>query len=62
MHELPGKLDESVSVLEESLLTADLETVVPSLDSDANDQVQRSWHITVGACMNLGTPLSIRLG
>lgn len=49
VHELPGKLDESVSVSDKSLLTAVSQTGVSCWDS-AKDQLQRSWHAVV-RCM-----------
>lgn len=57
MQELPVKLEESIPVLDKSLVTVVQVTVVSGLDSEANTQLQRSWLIIVGALFSLkGTP------
>lgn len=51
------RLEESIPVLDKSLVTAVQVTVVSGLDSEANTQFQRSWLIIVGALFSLrGTP------
>lgn len=51
------KLEESIPVLDKSLVTVVQVTVVSGLDSEANTQLQRSWFIIVGALFSLrGTP------
>lgn len=57
MQELPVRLEESIPVLDKSLVTAVQVTVVSGLDSEANTQFQRSWLIIVGVLFSLrGTP------
>lgn len=55
MQELPGKLDESIPVLDKSQVTE-----VSGLDSETNTQLQRSWLMIVRAHLSLReTPRSL---